>query len=275
MSRAQRTNPIAPEPGGRNPPATVVCTDDRITGRVRRVKAIILAAGDGGRLGSHTEHLPKPLVPLDGVPLINYTLDALRSAGAGQAAVVLGYRAAQLRAALEQDPRGVRLSFVTNPEFRGGQSRSLRAAREFASGGPSLLVMADHVLSPGIIHHLLDAWQEGGPTLVAVDSSAWPAAYVEEATRVAVEAGSRLVTAIGKQVTPWDGLDTGAFLLAPDAWDALDAAPADCELSEILGRLAASSRLAAVDVTGCFWYDVDTAEDLAAASAMLAAGRAG
>lgn len=239
------------------------------------MKAIVLAAGDGGRLGSHTEHLPKPLVPLDGTPLINYTLDALRTAGAGQAAVVLGYRADQLRAALEQDPRGMRLSFVNNPDFRGGQSRSLRAAREFAAAGPALLVMADHVLSPGIIQNLLDGWHEGGPALAAIDRSTWPAAYVEEATRVAFDAGSGLVTAIGKHVTPWDGLDTGAFLLAPDAWDALDAVPADCELSEVLGHLAARSRLAAVDVTGCFWYDVDTAEDLAAASAMLAAGRTG
>ena len=44
------------------------------------MRAIILAAGDGGRLGEQTAGLPKPLVTVRGRPLISYTLDALAEA---------------------------------------------------------------------------------------------------------------------------------------------------------------------------------------------------
>jgi choline kinase len=139
---------------------------------------------------------------------------------------------------------------------------------------PFLMVMADHMLSPGIVQRLLDAWRPGGPSLVATDSAPWHDAYVQEATRVAVEPKTGLVTAIGKHIPHWDALDTGAFLLSPAAWQAVDRAPADCELGEIYARLVQAGQLAAVDVTGESWYDIDTEEDLAGAGQMLAAGGA-
>lgn len=238
------------------------------------VRAVVLAAGDGGRLGAHTASTPKPLVPIGGRPIISYTLDALRQAGVREAAVVLGYRGVQVRDALLRDTHGLRLDFAWNPEFHGGASLSLRAARSCTGGAPFLMVMADHMLSPGIIRRLLAAWRPGGPSLVATDAAPWHAAYVDEATRVGIDARNGLVTAIGKHIPRWDALDTGAFLLSPAAWQAVEAAPVDCELGEIYARLVQAGQLAAVDVTGESWYDIDTEEDLAGAGEMLAAGGA-
>ena len=82
------------------------------------------------------------------------------------------------------------------------------------------------------------------------------------------------MTAIGKHIPRWDALDTGAFLLSPAVWQAVEAAPVDCELGEVYARLAETRQLAAVDVTGETWYDIDTEEDLAGAGEMLAAGGA-
>ncbi|MEJ5220904.1 MAG: sugar phosphate nucleotidyltransferase, partial [Tepidiforma sp.] len=64
------------------------------------MRAVILAAGDGGRLGHLTRERPKPLVEVAGRPIIAYTLDALAAAGIRDVAVILGYRAAQLGEAL-------------------------------------------------------------------------------------------------------------------------------------------------------------------------------
>lgn len=234
----------------------------------------MLAAGDGGRLGVHTASTPKPLVHVGGRPIISYTLEALRQAGITQAAVVLGYRGVQVRDALLRDPHGLRLDFAWNAEFRGGASLSLRAARSRVGLEPFLMVMADHMLSTGIIRRLIEAWRPGGPGLVATDAAPWHAAYVDEATRVAIDSPTGLVTAIGKHIPRWDALDTGAFLLSPTVWQAVEAAPADCELGEVYARLVDTRQLAAVDVTGETWYDIDTEEDLAGAGEMLAAGGA-
>lgn len=237
------------------------------------MKAVILAAGDGGRLGTLTRERPKPLVELAGRPIIAYTLDALRDAGVSETAVVIGYRAAQLGEALAAGAHAASLSFIYNPRFHEGASLSLRAARQWVADEPFLLLMADHLLSAPIIRRLSDARDAGPPgvSLVAADAAAhWPADYLDEATRLAFDA-ERFVTAIGKRLHPFDALDTGAFLLDPAAWQAIDAAPESCELSTIFTALAQKRALRAVDITGAHWYDIDTGADLAAAAALLAA----
>lgn len=233
--------------------------------------AVVLAAGDGDRLGEHTAGVPKPLIPIAGRPLISYTLEALAEAGVQEAVVVVGYRAAQLAAALQEAPP-LPLRFAQNTSYLRGASLSLRAAREAAGPGPFLLVMADHLLSAPIIRRLLEAPRGPRSSLVATDAAPWPRAYTEEATRIALAPGTNRVERIGKNLHPWDALDTGAFLLAPSAWEAVDTAPADCELSAIFWELARRGELEAVDVSGATWYDVDTAEDLAAARLLVAGG---
>ena len=237
------------------------------------MRAVILAAGDGGRLGPQTSTLPKPLIPVAGRPLIEFTLDALVAAGVSEVVVVTGHLEEQLRPAVEASAAGrVPVTFVANPRFHYGASLSLRAAREACGDAPFLLLMADHLLSAAIIQALMAAARAAGESLVAADSEPWPHDYVDEATRLRFAPGTALVTAIGKHVSPWDALDTGAFLLAPEAWEAVDAAPEDCELSVIFGELARRGMLRAVDVSGASWYDVETAADLEAARRLIAAG---
>jgi choline kinase len=235
--------------------------------------AVILAAGDGGRLREQTADVPKALVSIAGRPLISYTLDSLTDAGIDDALIVVGHREEQMRSALSDG--GVRLpriSFVPNPRFGGGASLSLRAARRAVGEQHFLLLMSDHLLSAPIIRTLASNWREGGPSLLATDASEWPASYSSEATKVRFVAGSREVAEIGKNLPAWDALDTGAFLVGPEAWAVVDAAPEDCELSVIFGELARRGALRGVDVSGAAWYDVDTVEDLEAASRMVEGG---
>ena len=55
------------------------------------MKAIILAAGRGSRLGKITKHKPKGMVLLNGRKLIDYQIQALNGAGIRDVAVVTGY----------------------------------------------------------------------------------------------------------------------------------------------------------------------------------------
>jgi len=243
------------------------------------MRAVILGAGDGGRLGAHTALTPKPLVQLAGRPLIHYTLEALGAVGVTEALVVVGHRERQVRDTLATaQPRFPQLSFVSNPRFEGCASLSLHAARKWCGAEPFLLLMSDHLLSAELLAMLLAAGAKAGPglSLVAADGAAHGAAYTDEATKLLLEPGvgePRRVTAIGKVLPAWDALDTGAFLLAPSIWEAVDAAPEDCELSIIFGELLrrpSADALFAADVSGAFWYDIDTGEDLGAAEALLA-----
>ena len=232
------------------------------------MRAVVLAAGEGGRLEHLTAALPKPLVPLDGRAIIDYTLEALVEAGITEALVVTGYRETQVRAALSEGRPGLSLGFVSNNRYHGPASLSLRAARRYAGDEPFLLVMADHVLSCDIIRALCAAHAaRPGVSYVAADCSERAPDYAAEATKIELCNGA--VVRIGKGLPKWDALDAGAFLLVPAAWDAVDAVPESCELSIIFAELARRGALFAADISGAFWYDIDTSEDLAAAAALL------
>ena len=137
------------------------------------MRAVILAAGDGGRLGKRTAGIPKPLISAGGRPLIAYTLEALAENGIDDITVVTGYLGGQLRAGLAEGWHG-NLRFVANPRFTEGAALSLRAAREVAGASPFLLLMADHLLSAEIVAKLLEQWRDRGPSLLATDGAAWP-----------------------------------------------------------------------------------------------------
>src|SRR5689334_3826914 len=64
-----------------------------------RMRAVILAAGRGGRLRGVAGARPKCLARVGARTLIERQIQALRACGADEIAVVAGYRAAEVRAA--------------------------------------------------------------------------------------------------------------------------------------------------------------------------------
>lgn len=96
------------------------------------MKAIIIGAGRGSRLGHWTDDVPKTLVPVLGRPMLDWILEALQKAGFERKDVVFvcGYRADVVK---ERYPD---LTFVTNPDWPNNNILlSLLCAREHLAGG--------------------------------------------------------------------------------------------------------------------------------------------
>ena len=55
-------------------------------------KAMLLAAGRGTRMGELTEEMPKPMLPLNGRPMIEHIVRRLQDAGLREILIVVGYR---------------------------------------------------------------------------------------------------------------------------------------------------------------------------------------
>lgn len=66
--------------------------------------AFVLAAGLGTRLRPYTDTLPKPLVPVNGRPLLDYIFDHLNESGVKSITVNLHHKADVLRAYLDTRP---------------------------------------------------------------------------------------------------------------------------------------------------------------------------
>ncbi|MEW2394195.1 sugar phosphate nucleotidyltransferase [Streptomyces venezuelae] len=62
------------------------------------MRAVVLAGGVGRRLRPHTLTIPKPLVPIDGIPILHIILAQLRSAGFTHVSLSLGHRAHMIEA---------------------------------------------------------------------------------------------------------------------------------------------------------------------------------
>lgn len=76
------------------------------------MKAIILAAGKGTRLGPLTRDIPKPMLPLGGQPLIAHLVELLREHGVSEIAVNLHHRPEAIRAYLGDGSKfGVRVTY--------------------------------------------------------------------------------------------------------------------------------------------------------------------
>jgi molybdenum cofactor cytidylyltransferase len=151
-----------------------------------RIGAVILAAGAGSRFGGG-----KLLAPLDGRPILDRVLEAVRAAGVADAVVVLGHDAPAIEAAI---PWGAERR-VLNPDPDAGLSSSLRvgfAALEPDGLAGAFVVLGDQPLvDPAVFDALRRAEVRGaaafvvpryvgggGANPVLVLRSGWP--YVAE-----------------------------------------------------------------------------------------------
>lgn len=227
-------------------------------------KGVILAAGDGGRLGKITATFPKVLLPVRGKPLIWYSIEALLTAGIKEIAVVVGHSAAQVETALGDGGRfDARLHHITNPDYLGGNAISVKKIQSWAQGEPFILCMGDHIIEPRLVSRLLD--NALAAETLCVDFAPGGHHQLEEATKVLVD-GSGCIRNIGKELSSWDGLDTGVFMLTEGFLDAIDELIPELgiqvEISDVVRfMIGEGQRFTTCNVSGYFWADVDTEED--------------
>jgi CTP:molybdopterin cytidylyltransferase MocA len=107
------------------------------------VQVVVMAAGEGRRLRPLTERYAKPVLPIDGRPVIVSLLHEVRSAGIERVTVVTGHLAEQVERLLDGFPLDLR--FVRQPQPLG----SADAVRCGLEDVPAVVVAADTVFSPG------------------------------------------------------------------------------------------------------------------------------
>lgn len=81
------------------------------------MKAMILAAGRGSRMGPVSEQLPKPLLPIAGQPLIVHTLIALANADIHDVVINVSYLGHMIQETLgDGKAYGVRIQYSVEPQ---------------------------------------------------------------------------------------------------------------------------------------------------------------
>ena len=226
------------------------------------MQAIILAAGMGTRLRSVSPS--KPLTLVSGVPLLVRILDNLRAAGVTQPLVITGYRGDEVAAVAQ----GAGAETLHNPGWDRPNGVSVLAATPRLEA-QALLLMADHLASPGVYRTVAAAGRDDAGLVLGIDRRmGHPWADEADVTRVATRGGR--IVAIGKAINTYDAHDCGVFLITPELTDALAGLPAP-GLSDGVRVLAARGRATTVDVSAHDWIDIDDPRALALAEEWVTA----
>jgi L-glutamine-phosphate cytidylyltransferase len=225
-------------------------------------RAVILAAGRGSRLGPRFAGLPKCLLRIGGVTLLERQLASLRFAGVRAITVVAGYEAARVSAVCAG------LAEITvNERFAETNSMySLWLARPQLAGG-FIVMNGDVLFHPQLLKDLLSSRHDDALLVAFRDQAATP--FGDEEMKVKVRGGR--VVDIAKTLPPdeTDGENVGiARFSSPGAamlCDVMDRLVRQGRVREWAPRafqaFAACRALHAVGTRGFPWIEIDFPED--------------
>jgi glucose-1-phosphate cytidylyltransferase len=214
------------------------------------LKAVILAGGQGARLGPLTRQAPKPLIEIGGRPMIDLVVAQIARSGVSEVIVAAGHQADRVRAHFDANRRseGPRIDVVDTGTDAGTAGR-IRRVREHLNRAPFLVAYCD-CLSDLDVSKMRARHAEAGRTLTVMSvRPRLPFGLMD------VEDG--LVTAFEEKPLLRDRwVNGGTFVASPELFDAIDA---DSEMleGEPMARLVGSAQVAAYKHVG-FWHAVNT-----------------
>jgi len=125
------------------------------------MKAVILAAGKGTRMGGLTNEMPKPMLPVHGKPILEHILTGLMEAGLQDFFIVTGFRAEVIEKHFGDGRKwGVRIQYGRQTA-QDGTGKAPEVAKGFASSGDIVLTYGDILVRPQTYQHVLRRYAEG------------------------------------------------------------------------------------------------------------------
>ena len=238
------------------------------------MKAIILSAGQGSRLGHIVDDRPKCLIDFNGRTLLDRQLDTLEANGVFEAVVVTGFRDALVEETIARRSAGPKVRTVFNPFYKvADNSGSLFMAREELAGD-CLVCNGDTLVSNMLMSRVVGNGQPG--ICVTIDRKK---SYDDDDMKV-VEEG-RLLKAIGKRLDPGIVNAESIGLLAFCAGGAerfREAIERALRMPDgttiwylrVIHHLAQNGEVWTLDINGEEWGEVDFPSDVEAARKLTA-----
>lgn len=234
-------------------------------------RAIILAAGQGSRLGPITAEQPKCLIPFAGKTLMDWQIDALAAAGVGEVVVATGFRTEKVEAQLAKRT-DVRARAVFNPFYHVADNLGTCWMMRGEMNEDFIIINGDTIVSAAIVKTLLDGARQ--PITVTIDEK-----DDYDSDDMKVSRDGDLLTAIGKTLTPEQTHAESIGMLAfqgegvtmfSDQIDAMMRTSAGTKnwYLKAIDALAATRKVGTVSIKGLEWQEVDFPPDLEAARTM-------
>ncbi len=232
-----------------------------------------MAGGFGTRLRPLTAHLPKPLVPVGNVPIMEHTVRLLKRHGFTDLCVLLYFLPDSITSYFGDGSRwGVKLTYVTPTADLG-----TAGAVKFAAGDsdePVLVVSADVLTDLDLAGAVAFHRSRGAEATMVLTRVEQPLAY----GIVITDGEGRVLRFLEKP--SWgevfsDTINTGIYLLEPSVFPAIPAGRPYDFGKELLPALLAGGRPLWGHVAQGYWRDVGDLAEYRTAHLDLLQGRVG
>ncbi|WP_439397634.1 phosphocholine cytidylyltransferase family protein [Bradyrhizobium sp. PMVTL-01] len=244
-------------------------------------KAIILAAGIGSRLRPLTDLRPKPLVEVNGTPILYNALRNLEAVGVEEVTLVVGYRKHAIQYACGHRFGTLAINYVDSSAFdRTGSAYSLWLARDALLSGDCFLLEGDVFFEEEALRHLLHSGPTDVAAIVPFDESMEGSAVLLTDSGLISQFRMRQT---GANLTP-DGpqlfktmnllrlsAPTLNATIVPALNQIIGSGVTQAYIEELLSHLIERRglQLATTRCDHVRWYEIDTAEDLQVAERLF------
>ena len=125
------------------------------------MKAVILAAGKGTRMRELTNDVPKPMLKVQGKPILEHIVTGLMSAGVQEIFIVTGYRAEVMENHFGDGSKwGVRIAYGRQV-VQDGTGKAPELAKEFVGASSFILTYGDILVKPETYQQMVKRFGEG------------------------------------------------------------------------------------------------------------------
>jgi len=125
------------------------------------MKAVILAAGKGTRMGGLTDELPKPMLPVEGRPILEHIITGLQEAGISEFCLITGWKAEVIEGHFgDGADLGVSITYARQL-VQDGTGKAPELAKEFVGDDAFLLTYGDILVKPETYAQMLERWRAG------------------------------------------------------------------------------------------------------------------
>jgi len=236
--------------------------------------AVVLVGGFGTRLRPLTLTVPKNLVPVAGVPLIERVVAHLAAHGVDRVVLSLGYRPDSFFAAFPSNTAaGVALTYVVEPEPLD-TAGAIRFAAKDAGVGDTFIVANGDVLTDLDVTDLIDTHRRtGAEATIALTP-------VEDPSRfgvVAIDADGRVTDFVEKPPpgeAPTNLINAGTYVFEPSVLGRIAAGRKVSVEREIFPAMVAGGTLFAL-ASDRYWLDVGLPDSFLRATTDLLDGTRG
>jgi len=126
-----------------------------------RMKAVILAAGKGTRMKELTNELPKPMLKVQGKPILEHIIEGLLLAGVHDIFIVTGFRAEVIEDYFGDGSKWNARIVYGRQETQDGTGKAPEVARDFVGASPFILTYGDILVPPETYQRMIHRYNEG------------------------------------------------------------------------------------------------------------------